>query len=147
MLKLFTAITKELLLLRRDRTGLLVLFLMPAILVVVITAVQENVMELTGQKKTRLVLLDKDQGELGRSLQNRLAEGNLEIIEWDADRREAADVRKAVMEGDFQVGVVVPEGLSARFEKEEAALFLPGSGQQQEKSGSRAVAVFLIPAS
>jgi len=60
MLKIFAATTKELLLLRRDRTGLLVLFLMPAILVVLITLVQENVMELTGQKKTQVLFLDLD---------------------------------------------------------------------------------------
>jgi len=46
---------------RRSRTGLLLLFVMPAILVVVITLVKENVMELTGQKKTSVLLLDLDQ--------------------------------------------------------------------------------------
>ncbi len=53
MSKILTAAAKELLLLRRDRAGLLVLFIMPALLVIVITLVQENVMELTGQKKTQ----------------------------------------------------------------------------------------------
>lgn len=125
MLKIMTATTKELLLLLRDRTGLLVLFLMPAILVVVITLVQENVMELTGQKKTRVVFLDLDQGDLGRSLRQQLERGNLQIIAWDGRRQENAALQAAVLEGEYQAGIVVPEDSSARFREETARLFEP----------------------
>ena len=64
---------KELQLLAGDRSGLLVLFVMPAILVVVITLVQENVMRLTGQDQTVVLYLDLDQGA-GRRLAGRTVE-------------------------------------------------------------------------
>ena len=96
MLKIITATAKELLLLLRDRTGLLVLFLMPAILVVIITLVQENVMELTGQKKTQVLFLDLDQGDLGRSLQTQLKTGNLELVVWDEKQKDMAAIQAAV---------------------------------------------------
>jgi ABC-2 type transport system permease protein len=135
MLKIIAAIAKELLLLRRDRAGLLVLFLMPAILVVVITLVQENVMELTGQKKTRLVFLDLDQGNLGKSLQKQLEKGNLEIVVWDEKQKDMTDIRDAVQDGDYQVGIVIPQDSSTRFKQEADQLF------QQNNTGMRGKAV------
>lgn len=145
MLKLFTATAKELLLLRRDRTGLLVLFLMPAILVVVITAVQENVMELTGQKKTRVVLLDLDQGDIGSTLREQLAKGNLEIVEWDRAQKKIEDIRAAVLDGDYQVGIVLPGELSARFRGEAARLAGTGSGELAAEAATPSIPVFFDP--
>ncbi|MFA6284336.1 MAG: ABC transporter permease, partial [Desulfurivibrionaceae bacterium] len=129
MLKIFAATAKELLLLLRDRTGLLVLFLMPAILVVVITLVQENVMELTGQKKTQVLFLDLDQGELGRSLRKQLEAGNLEFVVWNEKQHDLADIQAAVADGDYQVGLVIPREASARFKEETARLFQKGAGK------------------
>jgi len=146
MLKIFAATAKELLLLRRDRTGLLVLFLMPAILVVLITLVQENVMELTGQKQTKVLFLDLDQGELGRSLQKQLASTTLELVVWDERQKEIADIQAAVTGGGYQVGVVIPRGASARFQKETARLFQ--QGKEREKPGEMAttsVQLFVDP--
>ena len=127
MLKIITATAKEFLLLLRDRTGLLVLFLMPAILVIVITLVQENVMELTGQKKTQVLFLDLDQGDLGRSLQTQLKTGNLELVVWDEKQKKMADIQTAVANGNYQVGIVIPQGASSRFKEAASRLF------QQEK--------------
>ena len=126
MLKIIAATAKEFLLLLRDRTGLLVLFLMPAILVVVITLVQENVMELTGQKKTLVLLLDLDQGDLGQSLQTQLKTGNLELVVWDEKQKDMAAVQAAVADGDYQVGIVIPKGASSRFKEATTRLFQQG---------------------
>ena len=126
MLKIITTTAKEFLLLLRDRTGLLILFLMPAILVVVITLVQENVMELTGQKKTQVLFLDLDQGDLGRSLQAQLKTGNLELVVWDEKVKDMAAIEKAVADGDYQVGIVIPKGASSRFQEAAARLFQQG---------------------
>jgi len=139
MLKIIAAIAKELLLLRRDRAGLLVLFLMPAILVVVITLVQENVMELTGQKKTRVVVLDLDQGDLGKSLRQQLEKGNLQIVVWDEKQKDMTDIQAAVQGGDYQVGIVLPRDSSARFKQEAARLFQQNNAGMQEKPADRAV--------
>ncbi len=130
MLKIITTTAKEFLLLLRDRTGLLVLFLMPAILVVVITLVQENVMELTGQKKTQVLLLDLDQGDLGRSLQTQLKTGNLELVVWDEKQKDMADIQAAVAGGDYQVGIVIPKDASSRFKETTARLFQQGKGTE-----------------
>ncbi len=149
MRKIFTAAAKEILLLRRDRAGLIILFLMPAILVVVITLVQENVMELTGQTKTKVLFLNLDDGELGHALELQLSTGNLEITVWDGDRgKNAADLRAAVQNGAYQVGIVLPEDSSAEFQALARQRVLKDGiqGQKQEKSSLTAVQIFFDPA-
>jgi len=146
MMRILATTLKELLLLLRDRTGLLVLFLMPAVLVMVITLVQENVMELTGQQKTRLALLDQDRGELGRSLREKLADSNLELVTWEGDEQEAAGLRAAVNRGDFQAGIVLTEGSTTLFKEAARHLFAPaGSEDGKKEQGATPVALFFDP--
>ena len=60
MTRLPATIFKELLLLSRDRAGLLVLFLMPAVLVIVVSLVQENILKVTGETTIRVLFVDQD---------------------------------------------------------------------------------------
>ena len=129
MHRILTIAGKELLLLGRDRNGLLVLFLMPALLVIVITLVQQNVMELTGQKDTRLLFLDLDAGEFGNMLRNRLTAGPIEIVAWDKEQKNVLDVQAAVAAGDYQVGLVIPTGSSRQIQRQTALLFTKNSKQ------------------
>jgi len=122
MRKILTAAAKELLLLRRDRTGLLILFIMPALLVIVITLVQENVMELTGQKKLQVLFLDMDDGALGSSVRRLLEEANIETVVLDNAQYNDAHLRKTIAAGNYQVGIVIPAGASAEFYNSAARL-------------------------
>jgi ABC-2 type transport system permease protein len=143
MVKLFAAVIKELLLLKRDRAGLAVLFLMPVILVVAITLVQKNVMELTGQSKTRLLMADLDGGTLGRALSASLKEGHVEIIRRNDKKTGLEDIRAAVLDGDFQVGIVIPAGSSKRLHEEAVAIFTE-SGQEVPKDKPAQIPIFLF---
>ena len=144
MLKIFAATAKELLLLLRDRTGLLVLFLMPAVLVVVITLVQENIMELTGQKKTQVVFLDLDQGDLGRALRKQLETTTLALVVWDEKQKDIKDIQAAVTDGDYQIGIVVPRNASSHFKEEAARLFQQGKGREHPREDLATTSVHLF---
>ncbi|MDU9049674.1 MAG: ABC transporter permease [Candidatus Electrothrix sp. Rat3] len=147
MVKLFAAVVKELLLLKRDRAGLAVLFLMPVILVVAITLVQKNVMELTGQSKTRLLMADLDGGTLGKDLSASLKEGHIEIIRRNDEKTGLEDIRAAILDGDFQVGIVIPAGSSKRLHEEAVTIFTEsGQDAPEVKSASIPIAVFFDPA-
>ena len=146
MYKIITAAGKELLLLKRDRTGLLLLFLMPALLVIAITLVQENVLELTGQKNTRLLLLDLDEGELGTALRAQLLASPVEIVIWDEHQKNSAALQAAVAAGDYQVGVVIPQSSSRKMVEETALLFQETKGHTPTKAPDKiAVDVFFDP--
>ena len=70
-LNLWSCIRKELTLLYRDFSGLMVLFVMPVALVIVVTLVQENVLKSMGETKTRMLFIDLD-GKTARSADRRL---------------------------------------------------------------------------
>ncbi|MDA3786001.1 MAG: ABC transporter permease [Deltaproteobacteria bacterium] len=109
MNRICTVAAKELLLLRRDLGGMLVLFLMPAVLVLIITLVQQNVMELTGEQRSRLLFIDEEQGDLGRAFQAALAEDSfLEIHSWPPQRRKEA--LSAVQDGAYTACLILPAG-------------------------------------
>ena len=114
MYKTGATIIKELLLVSRDRAGLLVLFLMPALLVLVITLVQENVMKTMGEKSTRILLVDKEQKSIGKIVEKRLLESGLvEIIKKiDGRKIDEQEAVKAVRDGDFQLCIIIPEGIT-----------------------------------
>ncbi|TKB28209.1 ABC transporter permease [Desulfopila sp. IMCC35006] len=146
MRKIITTAGKELLLLKRDRTGLLVLFLMPAILVIVITLVQENVMELTGQKNTRLLFLDLDEGGLGNSLRGRLSDNNFAIVVWDKRQKNSDALQAAVAAGDYQVGVVIPEKSSHKLQQRTEGMLEESKADDMKNApGKIPVDVFFDP--
>lgn len=114
MTKLFAVISKELLILRRDRAGLLVLFVMPAVLVLVITLVQENMLKSMGETQIRVYLSDEDGQAVGQWIHEKLAASG-HIIEMPTDKKMNLDKRAAVdliSRGSAQICIVVPNGLT-----------------------------------
>ena len=107
---LLTHIRKELLLLSRDRAGLLVLFVMPVLLVLVLSLVQDNVFRATGETATRALFVNLDEGDKGTKLKQGLGStGVLELIEETIDLEGA---RRLVFRGDYQFAIIVPADFS-----------------------------------
>jgi ABC-2 type transport system permease protein len=120
-LHIFNSTWKEVLLLRRDRAGLMVLFLMPAALVIIITLVQENVMELTGEKSSDVLLIDHDRSIIGERLKATVLETErVRLVESEESLEQGLD---RVARGDFQVCIYIPEHSSEKLKSEAAALF------------------------
>jgi ABC-2 type transport system permease protein len=112
---LLANIKKELLLLSRDRGGLLVLFVMPMLLVLVLSLIQDNLFRASGQSATRALFVNLDEGELGPQLAAELAAtGALELVaELAGEQLDMETARQKVFSGDYQFAIVVPTGFSA----------------------------------
>jgi ABC-2 type transport system permease protein len=108
--KFTTSIHKELLLLFRDKTGLLLLFIMPAILVLVITLIQENVLKTDIQ----VLFIDNDKKEIGKELSTLLESSEtIQLVQQiDGAVITEKDANKAVANGSYQFCIIIPEGLS-----------------------------------
>ncbi len=121
-MKLTATVFKELLLLFRDRSGMLVLFFMPAALVVVISLVQENVLKTTGESDIQILFIDRDRQSLGRIMEEQLQKSaSVKIVRQIGGQEITEDsARKMVADGDFQICIVVPEGLSDAVQKQAA---------------------------
>lgn len=137
--RLLTSVMKEWRLLTRDRAGLLMLFLMPALLVIVISVVQMNVLKTMGDDPVSLLWVDRDQGQTARLLRERLAaeEGIVPVDRLPGAPLDEALARQLVAEGDYQVCLVIPPGFTrqvqARAEAAAAAMLasegrLPAAG-------------------
>ncbi|MFA5807703.1 MAG: ABC transporter permease [bacterium] len=115
MTTLLATIRKELLELRRDRAGILVLLVMPMALVLIVSLVQDNVMQATGETPIRVLLVDLDNGFLGRAVEKHLRlDGGLELIRKQGDREISEEAaRKAVVDGDFRFCILIAPGTGA----------------------------------
>ncbi|MBU0729367.1 MAG: ABC transporter permease [Proteobacteria bacterium] len=117
--RLFASAHKELLLLWRDRAGMLVLFVMPAVLVLVITLVQENIYKITGESQTNVLFVDNDKSDLGSAIENELKKlGAINLVkDLDGGMIDAESMIAAIQQGDYQFGVLVPEALTESLRK------------------------------
>lgn len=119
MWKLIATCKKDLLLLWRDRAGLLVLFLMPLVLVLVVALVQNDVMQATGETRVTVLFVDEDQGSVGRELQQSLEQNpGIDLRATHADMPlTRGRAQQLINAGTYQFGVILPSGLSAGFER------------------------------
>src|SRR5690606_6092456 len=114
MHKLWASTYKEFLLLVRDLGGIAILFIMPLLLLIVITLVQDSTFKTISDVKIPVLLVDNDRGEISKNIIENLSESNsFEIIQKSSEE-EAED---EVFSGKFQLAIVIPENLSASLQK------------------------------
>ena len=109
MHKLWASTYKEFLLLVRDFGGLAILFLMPLLLVITITLVQNDTFKTLKETKIPILLVDNDQGEVSKNIQENLK--NSPLFEVQIQSSEGS-VKELVQTGKYQLGIVIPENLS-----------------------------------
>jgi ABC-2 type transport system permease protein len=113
--KLLAAVRKEMLILLRDRVGLFILFIMPMVLIFVMTLIQDSAFKTLSEKGIPIVYVDNDKDSLGYSIREGLRGSELCTF-YDSINGQPATVetaREAVASGKFLVGIVVPKGATS----------------------------------
>lgn len=132
---------KELLLLIRDRVGLVLLFVMPAVLVTIVCLVQEKVLNPT----THVLVLDNDKNEIGKIIFKGLKNSDniIAVNGKDIGCDTEAAAKALVNKGQYQFSIIIPQG-STRFAFDKARQFALG---QTDPSGtdSRQITVYFDP--
>ncbi|KAA1244639.1 ABC transporter permease [Aquimarina sp. RZ0] len=120
MYKFIASVKKESLLLLRDPGGLVILFLMPVILVITITLIQDATFKSVSSNSINILLVDNDQGKLSAEIQK-----NFDAIEFLTPVSEIDNIKiteekasSLVASGAYQLAVVIPEGLSQELSKQ-----------------------------
>lgn len=115
MYKLWMTIRKEFLLLIRDFGGLAILFVMPVFLVITVTLIQNNTYENIINQKMEILLVDNDKGEISNKLITEVKQsGTFEFIsEMNNSPLTEQGAREAVLKGQYQLAIVIPEHLSS----------------------------------
>src|SRR6187402_739677 len=115
MYKLFTSVRKELLLLKRDFGGVIILFLMPLVLIITVTLIQDNAFKKAGNSKIAILLVDNDKGKVAQSVLENLQKSNAfdVITQFNGIALTEKAAKEAVFKGKYQIGIIIPEKLSS----------------------------------
>jgi ABC-2 type transport system permease protein len=108
------SVYKEILLLKRDFGGLVILFVMPLVLIITITLIQDSTFKSVVESKIPIILVDNDADEISKIIQENLSQsGSFEIITTtNAKAISEEEAKQAVFKGKFQLAIVIPENLT-----------------------------------
>lgn len=115
MNRLWAATVKEVLVLLRDRAGLAVLFAMPLGLVIIMAVVQDAPFRDYTEQQIPVLFLNHDQGEVASLVRQGLENSGVFILSdsLNGHRVDETTLREAVRKGEFQLGIIVPQGTTA----------------------------------
>lgn len=122
--KLWATIKKETLILIRDKVGLSILFIMPMVLILVMTLIQDSAFRTLNEKGVPIVLVDNDKDTLGISILDGLKKAAMCDLRDSIDGKPATteSAKKAVAEGKFLIGIIIPEGATKAIRKNVSGL-------------------------
>src|SRR4051812_12966339 len=112
--KIWMSVVKEFLLLKRDLGGLIILFIMPLVLVITVTLIQDSTFKTISDNKIQILLVDKDKGSVSKTVFDNLEKSKLFSVVTQIDNKPITEdvAREAVYKGKFQLAIVIPEKLS-----------------------------------
>lgn len=114
MHKLIASSYKEFLLLTRDIGGIAILFIMPLVLIVTITLIQDSSFKSVSEAKIPILLVDNDNGSVSETILKGLDESNIfEVITIENED----DAKDLVFKGSNQLAIIIPKDLSSDLEK------------------------------
>ena len=148
--KLLATVKKEILLLLRDKVGLSVLFLMPVALILVMTLIQDSAFKSINEKGIPVVFVNNDNDSLGYQIKQGLLSNDLCYVSDSIDGKPASieSAKKAVSEGKFLIGIIIPKGATASIRKNVSALVgetLNGADSLQKQQDSVEITILIDP--
>ncbi|MBJ2173112.1 ABC transporter permease [Aureibaculum sp. A20] len=119
MRKLISSTYKEMLLLSRDLGGLVILFVMPLVLIITITLIQDSSFKTINDAKIPILFVDQDNGAISATILENLNKSDaFEIVTKQAENNFTEETAKtAVLKGIYQLAVIIPQNLSADLDK------------------------------
>ena len=85
--KIWMSVVKEFLLLKRDLGGLIILFIMPLVLVITVTLIQDSTFKAVSDTKIQILLVDKDKGAVSKTVFDNLEKSNLFTVVTQIDNK------------------------------------------------------------
>lgn len=109
------SIYKEMLLLIRDVGGLIVLFLMPLVLIITITLIQDSTFRTATETKIPILVVDNDKGAVSKLIDDNLKKSSSFSVISNVNGKpiDEAYAKEKVFDGDYQMAIIIPSGLSS----------------------------------
>lgn len=107
--KLWRNFVKEVLLLKRDLGGIIIIFVMPLLLIVTITLIQDSSFKNLEGTKIPVIYVDNDKDEVSKSIEDELKASKTFDLLTNYNERTA---KEAVFSGKYQMAIVIPKDLT-----------------------------------
>jgi ABC-2 type transport system permease protein len=112
--KLWMSVYKEFLLLKRDMGGVVTLFLMPLVLIITVTLIQDSTYKKGNDVKIPILLVDYDKGTVSKTIFENLQKSNAFSVVTTIDNTPITEAvaKEAVFKGKYQLAIIIPSHLS-----------------------------------
>ncbi|MEP6673972.1 MAG: ABC transporter permease [Ferruginibacter sp.] len=111
-MKLWATIQKDIKILLRDKVGLLLMFGMPILLVIIVTAIQKNAFNILDKTKITLLVCNKDTGALSRRFVKAINDPGIFKLEETAGNETAENFKADIRAKNAIVGIIIPSTFS-----------------------------------
>jgi ABC-2 type transport system permease protein len=118
-MKLLYSIYKEYKVLTRDRAGLAITFIMPTVLILIITLIQDTTFRSVNEASVPLLIVDRDHDSLSSVLETSLIKSKFFVI----TKKQLSDeeTKKEIATGHFFIGIIIPENTSKKLREKSSA--------------------------
>jgi ABC-2 type transport system permease protein len=146
MRKLSAAMRKEFLLLIRDKMGLSILFIMPMVLIVIMTLIQDAAFRTVNEEGIPLLVVNEDQDSLGFRIEAGLKNSDLVAFHNEINGKRATrdELFKAVKEGKFLIGIVIPKGTTKAIQEDVKRLVDESLGEDVSQTKQRSTEIEMV---
>jgi ABC-2 type transport system permease protein len=114
MFKLWITIKKDVRILLRDKVGIALMFVMPILLVIVVTSIQNSTFQLVNKNKLPILISNQDTGDASKQLVSALSKIGMFKVLLTPDTKNEALIADAMHNKDAMLGVVIPKDFSAK---------------------------------
>jgi len=122
MFKLWASIKKDLLLLTRDKVGLLLMFAMPIVLAILIAAIQNNTFKIVNDNKVSLSIYNNDSGAISKQFVSAIKDAGMFNLNEFNKQFNGKDIVAEMKETDALVTILIPANFSSQIENKSKGL-------------------------
>ncbi len=119
MFKLWSTIQKDIRILTRDRLGLVFMFVMPIVLAIVITAVQNSTFEMLNTNTVPMLICNRDTGEAGKQMQTAIEKVGMFKLTQVAAGESDKQISDRMHAKDAVIAIIIPADFTQKL-KEKA---------------------------
>lgn len=112
MFKLRSTILKDIRILTRDKLGLVFMFVMPIVLAVVITAVQNSTFEMLNTNTVPMLLCNRDTGEAGKQLETAIGKAGMFRMQTIGASETDEAISGRMHSKDAVIAIIIPSDFS-----------------------------------
>lgn len=140
-MKLLYSLYKEYKVIIRDKAGLAITFIMPTVLILIITLIQDTTFRSVNEASVPLLIVDKDHDSLSHTLEKALI--NSKFFSITKKDFSVEETKKEVATGHYFIAIVIPENTSNQLrnktEQRIEKLMSSFSGDSTEVAGNEKI--------